>query len=330
MDLLAACEDLAANVAAFDAAGDDDDSHVSNADLTTWKALFGFSSNEEAAKAIRDWRADFARQTISQAAWLLVKEAKMAEGFNKESYEYSLGRAQAAQQPQSRSQTAKDLKAEYLVKLDSSASTGSVDLIPCLPRSPNILIGLDNDGITTRFCLLSGSQKMTFLDAVSKAYPSSYKPTLIRTSVASKDLSSSSLYPTLGIDTTLPQFRPNNGHPELVRPTQHEYPVWYFFYGTLADADVLYRVIGRAEDDISYRRARIWRGRLSTLGDKYLALVDADEHSAVDGWAYQVKNQNEEDSLRVYETGKYEVVRCMMEVMEGQGGILKGLTFRLA
>ncbi|PTB62992.1 hypothetical protein BBK36DRAFT_1087323, partial [Trichoderma citrinoviride] len=223
-------------------------------------------------------------------------------------------------------------ESKYLVKLecDSSTSTGSVDLIRCLPKSLNILTGFDDENKPARFCLLSGSQKTEFLDVVSKAYPS-YKPMLIRTSVASKELSSS-LYPTLGADTTLPQFR-NNSLCEVIRPTQHEYPVWYFFYGTLADADVLSRVIGRTEDKASiekgYKRARIRRGRLSMLGDKYLALVDADEDSVFDGWAYQVKNQNEEDSLRVYETAKYEVVRCTMEVMEGQGGIIKGLTFRL-
>ncbi|KAL7817782.1 hypothetical protein V8C26DRAFT_397912 [Trichoderma gracile] len=338
MDLLKACEDLAANVAAFDYAGDNDSSHVSDADSTKWKKLFGFSTNDEAAKAIRGWRADFARQTIPQAAWLLVKEAKVAEGFNKESYEYGLWRAQAAQQPRAPSQTSNNNRpagdeAKYLVKLecDSSESTGSVDLLYCLPKSPSILTGVDDNKNITRFCLLTGSQKIEFLDAVSKAYPT-YKPTLIRTSIAAKDLSSS-LFPTLGVDATLPQFR-SSSPSEVVRPTQNEYPVWYFFYGTLADADILSRVIGRPEDktfiETCYKRARIHRGRLSTLGDRYLALVDGDGDSTVDGWAYQVKDQHEEDSLRVYETGKYEVVRCMIEVLDGQRDFLKGLTFRLA
>lgn len=342
MDFLAACENLAANVAAFDFA--DDDSHVSDSDLSIWQALFGFSS-VEAVKAFRDWRADFTRPTISQEAWLLVKEAKMAEGFNKESYEYSLCKAQMAQQQSRASKinaTAKDEEAKYLVKLecDSPSSMVSVELIRFLPKKPNILTGLDDDGNITQFCLLSGHQKAKFLNALSKAHPF-YQPTLIRTSVASKNLSSTSLYPTLGVDTILPQFRLDNSHLEsnssssslsLVRPAQDEYPVWYFFYGTLADANILSRIIGPSEEQntIEYKHARIWRGRLSTLGEKYLALVDADEHSKVDGWAYQVKNQNEEDSLRVYETGKYEVVRCTIELMDGEGAFIHGLTFRLA
>ncbi|TFB05397.1 hypothetical protein CCMA1212_002663 [Trichoderma ghanense] len=110
------------------------------------------------------------------------------------------------------------------------------------------------------------------------------------------------------------------------------YTVWYFFYGTLADADILSRVIGQTEDktaiETCYKSARIRREQLSGLGNEYFTLVDADEDSIIDGWAYQVKDLNEEDLLQVYQTGKYEVVRCTMEVMEGQGDILKGLAFR--
>lgn len=337
-DLLAACEDLAANVAAPDtaAAAADQGSHVSRSDQALWKILFGFSS-DEAAEAIRNWRADFTRQTISQAAWLLAKEAKMAEGYNKEAYEYSLWRARTAQKPLSHNHnTVQGDGAKYLIKLEcgSSPSTEAVDLMRFLPKKPNILNGIDDDGNTTRFCILSSSQKMTFLNALSNAHPS-FQPTLIRTSIASKDLSATSSHPTLGVDATLPQFRPDNSSSFSPRPAQDEYPVWYFFYGTLADAGVLSRVVvgpgdEKAAADICYKRARVRRGRLTCLGEKYLALVDADEGSVVDGWAYQVKDRAEEDSLRVYETGMYEVVRCTVEVMGEKEGVVHGLTFRLA
>ncbi|KAL7941551.1 hypothetical protein V8C42DRAFT_178031 [Trichoderma barbatum] len=184
-----------------------------------------------------------------------------------------------------------------------------------------------------RFCLLSSKDKTAFLSALPKAC----QPTLIRVSVARKALCSTSFYPTLGIDTTLPQFRPDcsdsTSSLSYVRPAQDEYPVWYFFYGTLADANILAHVIGVGEGEetaIEYKRARICRGRLSTWGGRYSALVDADECSTVDGWAYQVNNQSQEDLLRVYETGRYEVVRCTMELLGGDGGFLRGLTFRLA
>ncbi|RFU73021.1 oxidoreductase domain containing [Trichoderma arundinaceum] len=342
MDLLAACEDLAANTAVFDA--------VDDSDRSRWQALFGLSSSE-AIKAIQEWRADFTRLTIPQEAWLLIKEAKMSEGFNKEPYEYSLSKAQTIQKRSAQerlpisdnSSTSNNEEAKFLVKMDCHTSADSVELSLCLPKKPNILSGIDDDGNTTRFCLLSNSEKTEFLGRLSKAHLL-YQPTLIRVSIASKSLSPTSLYPTLGIDTTLPQFRLDNYQPgtdssrisslplSLVRPAQDEYPVWYFFYGTLTDANVLSRAIGvsEKEDSIKYKRARIRRGRLFTLGRKYLALVDADEHSIVDGWAYLVKSQSEEDSLRVYETGKYEVVRCTIEFANENGGVIHGLTFRLA
>ncbi|KAM0255039.1 hypothetical protein ACHAQJ_006187 [Trichoderma viride] len=194
MDILAACEELAANIAAFDLADADAD-----ADRLMWQTLFNLSS-DEAAKAIRDWRADFTRLAISQAAWLLVKEAKTAEGFNKESYEYSLSKAQNGRQE---SATATDKGASYLLTLESLELA---ELLCCLPKKPNILTGLDDDGQATKFCLLSSYEKADFLNTLSKAHLS-HQPTFIRISVAAKNLSPTSLYPTLGVDNTLPQFR---------------------------------------------------------------------------------------------------------------------------
>lgn len=65
----------------------------------------------------------------------------------------------------------------------------------------------------------------------------------------SQDLSATSIYPTLGpdsilpqhrlssclsLDTTLPQHRVSSSHTAF-SPRQDEHTVWYFFYGTLAD-----------------------------------------------------------------------------------------------
>lgn len=186
--------------------------------------------------------------------------------------------------------------------------------------------------------MLTGSQKVDFLRAISQVCPF-YKPTMIRASVAAKELSSTSLYPTLGISTTLPQFRPDNHPLESVsisdssspfRPAQNEYPVWYFFYGTLTDPIKLSRVIDLNEEKpVVYKRAIVRRGQLCAIGGKYLSLVDADELSEVGGWAYQIKNQDEEDSIRVYETGVYEVVRCTIELVNESDARVQGLTFRL-
>lgn len=44
------------------------------------------------------------------------------------------------------------------------------------------------------------------------------------------------------------------------------------------------------------------------------------------GWAYLVKNEEDEQALRVHETAAYEVVRCLIKIEDGQE--VHGLTFR--
>ncbi|UKZ82691.1 hypothetical protein TrVFT333_010486 [Trichoderma virens FT-333] len=334
MEFLKACEDLAASIAANDAV--DGLSHVTESDQSMWQKLFGFSLNE-AADAIRDWRADLARPTMSQESWLTVKDAKVAQGFNKESYEYSIFMAKR-EFASKNGAIVKNEDAQYLLKLECNSGQflESAELIRRLHTKPNILTGIDDDGNKIMFCLLTSSERAELLSALPKAR----QPTLIRISIAQKNLSATGLYPTLGVDTTLPQFRPNSvldctspsssSAPSVIRPAPNEYPVWYFFYGTLTNASILSRIIGLDEEDtLEYRQACVCRGRLTTWGEKYLGLVDASEGSRVCGWAYQVKSRSEEDSLRVYETNKYEVVRCTMELMDGDGGVIQGLTFRL-
>lgn len=66
-----------------------------------------------------------------------------------------------------------------------------------------------------------------------------FKPTFVRfTRLAEKELSSEPGYLTLGIDTTLPQHRCSEGSGPFTA-VQDEFPVWYLFYGTLADSVIL-------------------------------------------------------------------------------------------
>lgn len=138
---------------------------------------------------------------------------------------------------------------------------------------------------------------------------------------AEKALSSDSLHPTLGIEATLPQFRSTNASPR-----NDEYPVWYFFYGTLADPDVL-----TSQTGVEVPRlipAHISGGVLKTWGGKYKALVDQrgyGKESKVAGHAFCVESEKVETGLRVYETDKYEVVRCTIEMGDRRE---QGLTFR--
>lgn len=55
--------------------------------------------------------------------------------------------------------------------------------------------------------------------------------------MAAKDFSADSIHPTLGKDCTMPQHRLGSDTDSL--PHQSQYPVFYFFYGTLADPIVL-------------------------------------------------------------------------------------------
>lgn len=86
------------------------------------------------------------------------------------------------------------------------------------------------------------------------------------------------------------------------------------------------------DDELVYKPARVRGGLLKVWGNKYKALVDApsrmDHNKAiVDGYAFTVENSMQDDALCGYETDKYEVVRCAIELPE-ECQVVKGLTFR--
>ncbi|CAG9952159.1 unnamed protein product [Clonostachys rosea f. rosea IK726] len=156
--------------------------------------------------------------------------------------------------------------------------------------------------------------------------PAGSSATIIPISRDRKDLSHNSAYPTLGLDTTLPQNRPYSpivDH-EKPQPGNEDYPVWYFFYGTLADFWV-------PTTPFSLIPAWTIGGRIGTWAGKYKALVDDFGGGRVYGYGFLVQDKEAEDALRYYETGAYEVVRCEI-YLETNGGVnmVKGLTFRFA
>jgi hypothetical protein len=143
--------------------------------------------------------------------------------------------------------------------------------------------------------------------------------------MARKGLSDMSAHPTLGICATLPQHRATRIN-EPFLPTQDQYPVWNFFYGSLSDRDVLARVLG-LEGTPVLKRASITGGVVRMWGEKYKALVDGPAEARVDGWAYRVVEREHEEALRCYETERYEVVRCCI-AMGFSREVIEGLTFR--
>ncbi|KAJ4172029.1 hypothetical protein NW754_007627 [Fusarium falciforme] len=120
----------------------------------------------------------------------------------------------------------------------------------------------------------------------------------------------------------MPQHRLQN-HNDNAQPTQNEYPIWYFFYGTLAQIEVLSDLLGT---DPVYHDAKIRGGVLGSWGN-YKALVDdPSQANTVHGKAYLVTREEDEEALRLYETEAYEIVRCRIEMEEGR--VIDGLTFR--
>jgi Gamma-glutamyl cyclotransferase, AIG2-like len=127
----------------------------------------------------------------------------------------------------------------------------------------------------------------------------------------------------LGIDTTLPHHRPDSCDGPFL-PAQDEYPLWYFFYGTLADSTVLTCHLSLIEEP-KLHPASITGGVLGIWRGKYRALVDGPENAKVQGSAFRVVTKEHKVALRHYETDNYAVVRC---VIEFEGRTVQGCTLR--
>jgi hypothetical protein len=136
------------------------------------------------------------------------------------------------------------------------------------------------------------------------------------------------LPPTLGIDPTLPQHRPDTA--PTAPPPPQQYPVWYFFYGTLTDPGRLRKVLELRRDP-RLVPAILLDGAIRRFGG-YRALVDSPGSSDVVGWAHLLGCAEDEVELRLYESVYYEVVKCRM-VLGGEGDASRevmGLAFRFA
>ncbi|KAH4921707.1 hypothetical protein HBI18_181880 [Parastagonospora nodorum] len=192
----------------------------------------------------------------------------------------------------------------YLFKLTPTLSSPSqIRALSDLTNDPEIMTDDDNPNI--RFVIIN---TQTRTDSVT--HLSSGKGLFIPLPTpAAKELSD---------DKVL-------GNREMTAPGQNEYPVTYFFYGTLGEPEKLGGVIGLGEVPV-LARASVKGGKIKTWGGKYRALVDGSEEDVVEGAMYIVTDKAEEDALRHYEGASYEVVRC--EIHTESGEKKQGLTFR--
>lgn len=195
----------------------------------------------------------------------------------------------------------------------------------CLPPLRH---GIGDEAGDVEFCILDALEQQK-VAAWSKCYAPGFEPTFVMLTggKAAKELDDMTARPTLGVDTTLPQFCASVAG--LVRPSQIEYRVWYFFYGTLADPGKLAEVLETPGAKYELSQASVKREKLRTWGGgKYLAMIDAAESDEVTGWAFLVHDEAQEDKLRMYETHRYDVVRCEIAI-EALGSV-RGHAFRFA
>ncbi|KAB5513592.1 hypothetical protein GE09DRAFT_1231760 [Coniochaeta sp. 2T2.1] len=308
-DLLLACEDLIPLVASPNPTDDD----ITPEDTERWQRLFSFDPSE-AAQQIRDWRSTFGRQTIPTEMWSLMKDQLEGQSYDKETCEYAVAtrRFQAPKSHQPLHDTDNhhenhhdDSSSSYLVKLEGPISTpDALKQLASLATTLATLPSTADDGTEAQFCLISGTDKHCILAALA-AQHLSFSPTFLRDNKAAKPP-----LPALPIPDA--RYRHYTPAGTLCLPTVHS------------------RVLSLDQPPV-YRKARVRGGRLTTWGGKYKALVDAGERDIVEGMAYLVRSEEDEGALRYYETERYEVVRCEIEMQDENGQEVErvmGCTFR--
>ncbi|KPM42999.1 hypothetical protein AK830_g3515 [Neonectria ditissima] len=291
----------------------DDGQEPDLATIQQWQHLFSYSF-AEAEEKIKEHRSnDNVALVVSDAHWEMIRHRDDLSSYSKEAYEHSLELARKAALVQASATPVQNNRhgnrsirpVTYLVKLDGPVSTvDSIMTAGCLSTAPKLLCGTDSSGGSATFChfysILQGFQgPVTNFTSSNTRYRLNFA-----------------------------QYRYNTAT-STPSPSQNQFPVWYFFYGTLADSDVLARVLGDEQQqqlpNYDYRSARIRGGILKTWGGRYQALVDDPDGGYVKGSAFLVVDENQEDALRVYETDQYEVVRCTVEM---EDGLVDGLTFK--
>ncbi|KAF2129170.1 hypothetical protein P153DRAFT_376434 [Dothidotthia symphoricarpi CBS 119687] len=224
----------------------------------------------------------------------------------------------------------KSCSMDYLFKISSPVTPAILACAAILPSQPRMVHGECENGVA-QFCQVNELDVPKIKDWLAKTYPT-LSPVFAPINKACKALSPISAYPTLGLDTSLPHRRPQSTVCSGFFPTQNQYPVWYFFYGTLANSSFLAELFCSPPGTIPVLVPALIRGgKLRTWGGKYHALVNS-PGSQVGGWAYEVLSQEQEDILCMYETAKYEVVRVDITLNESLGRrcVVQGCTFRFA
>ncbi|KAK2739584.1 hypothetical protein FQN57_006546 [Myotisia sp. PD_48] len=115
-------------------------------------------------------------------------------------------------------------------------------------------------------------------------------------------------------------------------PPQQTYPVYYFFYGTLTNPEILQQVASLPEEP-KLRKAEIEGYDLAKWGD-YLALINGMQGQGriISGYAYFVQSERVAQKLAYYETTAYKAVACQIHFKDDEEGpsAISGKTFMYA
>lgn len=110
-----------------------------------------------------------------------------------------------------------------------------------------------------------------------------------------------------------------------------EYPIYYFFYGTLRAPATLKRILDLPEEEEpELRPAQITGYALGKWGE-YPALVDGEQDQVVSGSAYLVQSEEQAQKLEDYETRTYNVIPCRIRFVDDKSpAAVSGRTFMYA
>jgi len=280
--------------------------HDTDSEVKRWQFVFGL--NEAAARSELDaYLNDTTTPTISNEHWSIVREDMEAKGFSKHAYVYSLRRTHPMRISTPIKAPVTQARGTYILRLEDPISTPeTLRHVLGLTDTPERHAG-ESDTDPASICKLSFEARTKLLDWLASNHPR-FKPTIVRLSKATKELDPNTPAPYLGIDTTLPHNRSSTVSFQP-RPRQDEYPVWYFFYGRLAEPETLQRLLD-LDSTPSYEPAKVYGAKMGEWGGKYRAVVDGTPRDCVMGRAFLVTTQTQEEALLFFETGVYEVVRC--------------------
>ncbi|KAL8846703.1 MAG: hypothetical protein Q9221_008231 [Calogaya cf. arnoldii] len=316
----------------------------SSQQISRFRRLFNYTESQ-ALNAIMDFRSDMNHQELADEQWTTVQTEKETQGHDRESYEHQR-QLWFAKPNQSTFSSAESGGAKFvLFKLREPVP--SVEVIQReFGVAAELKTGYDEDGHNADFASVDRETKQAIEKWIQKR-PTLHPPSFIPIRQAAKDLSETSCYPTLGIESTLPQYRAINDAVTFA-PAQTEYPVWYFFYGKRHNSRAARSLIeeqltnsgdlGTLANPEELRNqlhfyhtpklvpASIKGGVLRSWRQKFKALVDGPTTAEVFGQAYRLHDSAHEESLRCREGTVYEVVRC--QISFGDGEEVQGLTFR--